>query len=79
LPVVGEWIAAGGLSWHSDKNLSPWRFLARNLHDCVARAVAWKDSGGGTTGSGRFNPSQTEDDDAITHAVTLRMLRGELK
>lgn len=82
LPVVGEWIAAGGLSWHSDNKLSPWRFLARNLHDCVARAVNWKDTGGGLVGAGRFSPAQTEDDDAIIHAATmaaLRVLPGGLK
>lgn len=75
LPVVGEWIAAGGLSWHSDKKLSPWRFLARNLHDCIARAVNWNDTGRRALGSGRFNPAQTEDDDAIIHAATLAALR----
>ncbi len=75
LPVVGEWIAAGGLSWHSDKKLSPWRFLARNLHDCIARAVNWNDTGRRALGSGRFNPVQTEDDDAIVHAATLAAIR----
>lgn len=42
LGLVGEWIAAGGLAWYRG---AAWKYLARNLAECIGLAREWAESG----------------------------------
>jgi len=74
LPTVGDWIAAGGLRWLREKNQSPWRYLARNLSDCLSRAIEWDTRGRSAIGSARYSGSAAADDFDVTERVTRKML-----
>lgn len=74
LPTVGDWIAAGGLRWLREKNQSPWRYLARNLSDCLSRAIEWDTRGRAAIGSARYSGSSAADDFDVTERVTRKML-----
>lgn len=77
LATVGDWLSAGGLRWHREKGMSPWRYLARNFADCLSRAIEWAAKGrpaiGGST---RYTGADSDEDYDITERATLVLLRG---
>lgn len=75
LPLIGDWIAADGLRWHLDKGMSPWRYLARNLADCLARAHAWDAQGRPSIGRGRTGAAHDEDYE-LTERLTRKLVGG---
>ncbi len=74
LPTIGDWIAAGGLRWLRERNQSPWRYLARNLSDCLGRALDWDSRGRAAIGSLRYSGQSFAEEDDLSERVTRKML-----
>lgn len=72
--LVGDWIASGGLAWFRERNASPWRYVARNLADCLSRAAEWGRKG--LPGARAAGPALDEDESMLTEQYTLRLLEG---
>ena len=61
---VGEWIAAGLLDWRLQRGMSAWKFLIKNLRDCLEGAESWDKGGRKKEGQGSLpQPALAAGDD----------------